>query len=899
MATPKSVLIDIDIRAEDIKAAQAAMANAQKAAALYTAEIARVKKEQAEANKALNEGTISVEDYSEAQVSLTTAQKAATKGLQESNKEYQNNKTVVDAAKGSNDQLRAQLSLMTKEYNGLSKEQRENSARGAELAGQIKNISDKLKANESAIGDNRRNVGNYEGALRSVIGTLGEAGGSVGKFGNGMLGVADGFKAAGGGVKGFGMALMSLGLPLIIAGISALVGVFKSFIPVADAVENAVTAVKAAFGALVSGGDIMEAVKQSQAMLEVTRELEDSQRAFALQAQKYGNAIADLIVQSKDRTKTDEERLAIVAKANKLEEEYFNASVARIDKEVKAREAEFMRKNKISKAEMRILAEEDSKRSSALRERLEKEMLTGGQYDEAELAALQDKLVERAKLEGESVVLREKLANRTNQLQSEMEKERQAISDKESADRAKAQAEREKEAEKRAAIAAKELADAQANAAKMREIAEAFTRERMSESDRMALDIEERAEVLRNAGVAEVEINKWILEQIETAERESKEARLNEEIGLIQGREQLELSAAEVAIKNTEQLEIEKAKIQIKYAGQRIAALREAAMLDGILTEQELNNIQLLENAIKKLQGVVKDGEEGGEKPKTLGQMLGLSEDDMKNIMAAIQVVQAATAAAQQVTSAIYEQRIDDIDRELSAQLTAIDRSSASEEEKQARKSALEKQAARERYQIELEQFRIAKALNIVMIIANTASAIMAQMSNPTPYAGIALAAIAGVMGAVQLGVAAAQQPPPPPKLAQGGVLVGPSHSEGGIPVSVDGRGGYEAEGGEIVLTKGVYRDPHLRQIASDINVAGGGVPIVSKVGKFAMGGALGGSTTFAARSATAGSGITQQQMAQAMSDAMVNAPAPVVRVSDINRVSSDVRRVQVASELR
>lgn len=895
MATPKSVLIDIDIRAEDIKAAQAAMANAQKAAALYTAEIARVKKEQQEANKALKEGTISVEDYAEGQTSLTAAQKVATKGLQEANKEYQLNKTVVDAAKGSNDQLRAQLSLMTKEYNGLSKEQRENSARGAELAGQIKNISDKLKANESAIGDNRRNVGNYEGALRSVIGTLGEAGGSVGKFGNGLLGVADGFKAAGGGVKGFGMALMSLGLPLIIAGITALVNVFKSFKPVADAVEESVVALKAAFGALISGGDILEAVSQSRAMLEVMRDLEDSQKAFAISAQKYSNEIAKLIVASKDRTKTDQERLAIVAKANKLEEEYFNASVARINKEIKAREGEFMRKNKITQAELALLAEGTSAQALALRARLEK----GADYNEDELAQLQDKLVERAKLEGESLVLQEKLANRTNQLQSEMDKERQAISDKESADRAKAQAEREKEAEKRAAIAAKELADAQAQAAKMREIAEAFTRERMSESDRMAFDIEERAEVLRNAGVAEVEINKWILEQIETAERESKEARLAEEIELIQGREQLELSAAEVAIKNTEQLEVEKAKIQIKYAGQRIAALREAAMLDGILTEQELNNIQLLENAIKKLQGVVKDGEEGGEKPKTLGQMLGLSEDDMANIMAAIQVVQAATAAAQQVTSAIYEQRIDDIDRELSAQLTAIDRSSASEEEKQTRKTALEKQAARERYQIELEQFRIAKALNIVMIIANTASAIMAQMSNPTPYAGIALAAIAGVMGAVQLGVAAAQQPPPPPKLAQGGVLVGPSHSEGGIPVSVDGRGGYEAEGGEIVLTKGVYRDPHLRQIASDINVAGGGVPIVSKVGKFAMGGALGGSTTFAARSATAGNGITQQQMAQAMSDAMVNAPAPVVRVSDINRVSSDVRRVQVASELR
>lgn len=58
----------------------------------------------------------------------------------------------------------------------------------------------------------------------------------------------------------------------------------------------------------------------------------------------------------------------------------------------------------------------------------------------------------------------------------------------------------------------------------------------------------------------------------------------------------------------------------------------------------------------------------------------------------------------------------------------------------------------------------------------------------------------------------------------KGGVLRGPSHAGGGIPML--GRGGVvygEAEGDEIVLTKGVYRNPALRRAASIINELGGG----------------------------------------------------------------------------
>jgi len=39
-------------------------------------------------------------------------------------------------------------------------------------------------------------------------------------------------------------------------------------------------------------------------------------------------------------------------------------------------------------------------------------------------------------------------------------------------------------------------------------------------------------------------------------------------------------------------------------------------------------------------------------------------------------------------------------------------------------------------------------------------------------------------------------------KFAEGGIVNGPSHAEGGVPFSVQGRGGYEMEGGEFIVNK-------------------------------------------------------------------------------------------------
>lgn len=52
---------------------------------------------------------------------------------------------------------------------------------------------------------------------------------------------------------------------------------------------------------------------------------------------------------------------------------------------------------------------------------------------------------------------------------------------------------------------------------------------------------------------------------------------------------------------------------------------------------------------------------------------------------------------------------------------------------------------------------------------------------------------------------------------AEDGMLVGQPHSRGGVPII--------AEGGEAILNKRSMADPFLRSLASDINVAGGGIP--------------------------------------------------------------------------
>lgn len=116
-------------------------------------------------------------------------------------------------------------------------------------------------------------------------------------------------------------------------------------------------------------------------------------------------------------------------------------------------------------------------------------------------------------------------------------------------------------------------------------------------------------------------------------------------------------------------------------------------------------------------------------------------------------------------------------------------------------------------------------------------------------------------------------------KFAKGDILKGASHANGGIPFSLNGALGFEAEGGEALINKrSVAMFPHL---LSAINVAGGGK-------KFESGSILGSSSASLPVSL-----FDYDLFALKTAEVVQKLPNPVVAVQEINDVNSNISAVE------
>jgi chromosome segregation ATPase len=86
--------------------------------------------------------------------------KAYNKEAQNQQKEIQSNIRYQNEAAGSLQKLKSELSLNTAAFNKLSEAER-NSVKGQMLQKQIQETTEKLKDEEKALGNHRREVGNY------------------------------------------------------------------------------------------------------------------------------------------------------------------------------------------------------------------------------------------------------------------------------------------------------------------------------------------------------------------------------------------------------------------------------------------------------------------------------------------------------------------------------------------------------------------------------------------------------------------------------------------------------------------------------------------------------------------------------------------------------------------
>lgn len=136
-----------------------------------------VKKQMSDLNKEIGKKPLGSKEREELQNQYRNLERESKKyqeRIKEVDRELGLNSKIVNENVGSNNQLRALLSKLTDELNDMGETEKETSDRGKFLTKTVRELSDTLKANESAVGDNRRNVGNYKGDLSELIMSLKE-----------------------------------------------------------------------------------------------------------------------------------------------------------------------------------------------------------------------------------------------------------------------------------------------------------------------------------------------------------------------------------------------------------------------------------------------------------------------------------------------------------------------------------------------------------------------------------------------------------------------------------------------------------------------------------------------------------------------------------------------------
>jgi hypothetical protein len=312
MADEKSIVYNVDIQFGELQKNQEEIKK----------RISDLREEQSKLDVSTKENQKAFRDNNAQLKALEGQYKLNEKSIGELSNAEKANTDTTNFNNNSIKQNRELLKELNAEYIRLAKPTKEQTDR-------LKSLTDTLKAQESAIGDNRRNVGNYSDSFKGLIGQFPA-------LQNGLTGVGNGFKALAAG-NPFSLILMAV-TPLIQSFLklepvtNAISGVFEglsaTITTIASSVKNFFDLVSSggglfssfsdAFGGL--GSKIGEAAEQGYDLVQALDELEDAERANQASIAQTNRDVAILIAQSKDRTKTEKERIAFLQEANRLEE---------------------------------------------------------------------------------------------------------------------------------------------------------------------------------------------------------------------------------------------------------------------------------------------------------------------------------------------------------------------------------------------------------------------------------------------------------------------------------------------------------------------------------------------------------------------------------------------------
>lgn len=272
--------------------------------------------------------------------------------------ELNNNIKTIASGNGSLQAQRAELAQLTAEYIKLSETERTQTDAGKAMQQQIKSLSDSLKEQEKAIGDTRRNVGNYTDSIIDAGNKLGINVGFIKQAKDAYQNYAIAAQGAGKSTSVFKFALDLLAKNPIIAVIGLIVGAFMAFKKAIESSENAtnkLTEAMAPFNFImdaalsiiqkvvgvfldmalaVSKGiaavldfigvqsDSNETVKQAIELAKQKNELEKTSRNLSVENAKREKEVSELRANANDKLNfSAQQRLEFIKKANELEKQ--------------------------------------------------------------------------------------------------------------------------------------------------------------------------------------------------------------------------------------------------------------------------------------------------------------------------------------------------------------------------------------------------------------------------------------------------------------------------------------------------------------------------------------------------------------------------------------------------
>lgn len=222
-------------------------------------------------------------------------------------------------------------------------------------------------------------------------------------------------------IPGLGAAFRLLTNPIAMAvgAFMALGKLLMEFKPIADAVEQGIAGIRAGFSAFVNGGDAVAAAQQMARLTKTLQDLKDAQDNLRIEEAEADATVRRLLLSARDRTKTEEERLALLQRAADIQTEIYAKQRDLMIQNQKAEEQSFLVSKNLKQRDLDILlgqTEQYDYLTAEQIERLKENIESRTTLNDEELEVIRQGRIKIIQLEGQYLNLQEVIENRKNQL---------------------------------------------------------------------------------------------------------------------------------------------------------------------------------------------------------------------------------------------------------------------------------------------------------------------------------------------------------------------------------------------------------------------------------------------------------------------------------------------------